>query len=232
MRPHAFCTGRRVAAMRREDVRTKLLTGVAVIVPLAVSVWVLLALVRFVGTTLSPIGVLLRDFGVQSDVTIVLLQVVSLAVLAVVVFLIGSFAQRQIGQRAVEQIDVYLGQIPGLGSVYQTARQMSDLVLDPEESGSAQFREVKLVEFPGQNTYTLGFLTSQSPPDEVVSAAREIMDDPETAYRTLFLPLAPNPVMGGHLTHVPADRVYDVDLEIEDAIQYILTTGVVDSSED
>jgi hypothetical protein len=43
---------------------------------------------------------------------------------------------------------------------------------------------------------------------------------------TLFLPLAPNPVMGGHLAHIPEDRVYDVDMTVEEGIRTIVTSGV------
>lgn len=216
--------------MAESHFRTKFLTGVAVVVPLIVSAWALITVARFVANTLSPIAVILRDYGIQSGQTVILLQGASVLLLILVIYLIGVIAQRQIGRRVVSRIDVFLGQIPGLGSVYQTARRMSDLILDPEDDGNVQFREVKLVEFPAQNTYTLGFLTSDEPPDSVVTAAQTIVEQPDAAYQTLFLPMAPNPVMGGHLTHVPTDRVHDVDMSIEDAIQYILTTGVVDGS--
>ncbi|MFB6305090.1 MAG: hypothetical protein ABEH47_07980, partial [Haloferacaceae archaeon] len=43
---------------------------------------------------------------------------------------------------------------------------------------------------------------------------------------TLFLPLAPNPVMGGYVLHVEADRVVDVDLTVEEGVQSIVTSGV------
>jgi uncharacterized membrane protein len=90
---------------------------------------------------------------------------------------------------------------------------------------------VKLVEFPAQDTYTLAFLTSSTPPNSVVTAARDMMKDPSAEYATVFLPMAPNPVMGGHLTHVPQKNVHDVDMTVEQAVQYILTTGIVDATE-
>ncbi len=40
---------------------------------------------------------------------------------------------------------------------------------------------------------------------------------------------APAGTEGGHLTHVPAHQVYDVDITVEEAIQYILTTGLVNT---
>jgi uncharacterized membrane protein len=219
-------------AMPRERLRTLFLTGLAVIVPLVVSGWVVLSLADFVLSLLGPVRTELRKAGVESDTTVALLQVASLLVVALVILLLGAFVQVRFGRELVDRVDAMLAGLPGLGTVYQTARQMSDLLLNPnEEEGGNQFREVKLVEFPGSDTYTLGFQTSDSPPAGVVDSAREITGDPDEEYYTLFLPMAPNPFMGGHLTHVPADRVYEVDIEVESAIQYILTTGVVDDPE-
>ncbi|MFB6185446.1 MAG: DUF502 domain-containing protein [Halobacteriaceae archaeon] len=216
--------------MSNTQLRTLFLTGVAVIVPLAVSVWVLLALVRFVGSVLAPVGIVLRQNGIQSQTTVVLLQATSLLVIGVLVLIIGAVAQRRIGRQLVDRLDSYLAQLPGIGTVYQTARRMSDLLLNPDSQGDGgQFREVKLVEFPGRNAYTLGFLTTRTPPQGVVQTARTITGNPDESYQTLFLPMAPNPLMGGHLAHIPEERVHDVNLEIEEAIQYILTTGVVDN---
>ena len=43
---------------------------------------------------------------------------------------------------------------------------------------------------------------------------------------TLFVPMAPNPVTGGFLVYVPTDRVVDVDLSVDQAVQAILTSGI------
>jgi uncharacterized membrane protein len=219
--------------MPREKLRTLFLTGVAVMVPVLVSSWILLKLVGVVQGLLGPLGEELREAGFESTATVVALQLASLLVVAVLLLVIGALVQLRYGRAAVERVDNYLGAIPGIGTVYQTARQMSDMLLHPDEDDeAAQFRDVKLVEFPGQGTYTLGFLTSESPPQGVVDSARDLTGDPDGQYSTLFLPMAPNPFMGGHLTHVPAERVHDVDITVESAVQYILTTGVVDSPEE
>jgi uncharacterized membrane protein len=219
--------------MPREKLRTLFLTGLAVMVPVLVSGWILLKLVGVVQGLLGPLGDELREAGFQSTATIVALQMASLLVVAVLLLVVGALVQLRYGRAAVERVDDYLGAIPGIGTVYQTARQMSDMLLHPDEDDeAAQFRDVKLVEFPGQETYTLGFLTSESPPRGVVDSARDLTGDPDGEYHTLFLPMAPNPFMGGHLTHVPAERVHDVDITVESAVQYILTTGVVDSPDE
>jgi len=107
-------------------------------------------------------------------------------------------------------------QVPGVGSVYQGFRQMSDAML---ESDGGNFREVVLVEFPTEDAYTLAFVTSETP--ETVAAPAESGE-----MRTLFMPMAPNPVMGGHVLFVPERRIVDVGLSVEEGIRALVTSGV------
>jgi uncharacterized membrane protein len=214
--------------MPEQHLKTRFLTGIAVVIPLAVSAWVLLSLFNFIGGALSPISEILSESGVESETVVIIIQALSVVLIAILVLVIGTVAQQQVGENIIKTVDSYVTQIPGIGSVYQTTRQMSDLVLDPSEDG-AQFREVKLVEFPADNAYTLAFLTSESPPESVETAANRLMGDDSATYQTVFLPMAPNPVMGGHLTHVPVSRIEDVDMTVEQAVQYILTTGIVNT---
>lgn len=214
--------------MSKLNLKTKFLTGIAVVIPLAVSAWVMVALFNFIGGMLSPISGTLSESGVESGTVVIIIQVLSVVFIAIAVLIIGTIAQRQVGENIIKTIDEYVTRIPGIGSVYQTTRQMSDLVLDPSEDG-AQFREVKLVEFPVENTYTLAFLTSESPPESIETAADSLIGNDSVAYQTVFLPMAPNPVMGGHLTHVPVSRIEDVDMTVEQAVQYVLTTGIVNT---
>jgi uncharacterized membrane protein len=44
--------------------------------------------------------------------------------------------------------------------------------------------------------------------------------------QTVFVPMAPNPVMGGHLLNLPRERIHDVDLSVEAGMQAVMTTGL------
>ena len=78
---------------------------------------------------------------------------------------------------------------------------------------------MKLLELLSEEPYVVAFQTTPSP-DSVTEATGE--DD----MVTLFAPVAPNPVTGGFLVHVPTDRVVDVDLSMDQAVQAILTSGI------
>ncbi|WP_346430037.1 DUF502 domain-containing protein [Haloarcula regularis] len=117
--------------------------------------------------------------------------------------------------------EALVARIPGIGSLYRSLDEMSELLLD---SDTDSFREVKLVEFPVEGSYSIAFLTAETP-DVVTEAAAE--DD----MVTLFLPLAPNPVMGGYVLHVIEDRVRDIDITVEEGIQSIVSSGVATGTE-
>jgi uncharacterized membrane protein len=43
---------------------------------------------------------------------------------------------------------------------------------------------------------------------------------------TVFMPMGPNPFMGGFIMHLAEDEVYDLDLSVEEGIASIVSFGV------
>jgi uncharacterized membrane protein len=209
---------------RRQSARTvfrqAVITGTAIVVPFVVTVIVLSILLGYIrGALTTLVGAIAYVYpAAQTDRTVTLaIQIIAPILLFCYILLVGLFVNATVyGEKAVELFDALMSAIPGVGSVYDSFRQMGDIVL---ESDGENFREVKLVEFPDEGAYTLGFVTTETP---------EALADPAGHDRmyTMFLPLAPNPVMGGHLVHLPADKVIDVDMTVEEGIQAVVTSGV------
>jgi uncharacterized membrane protein len=205
-----------------DKLREALLTGVAVVVPILVTLYVLSVAVGVMTDLLEPLQLLLDELGLQPNASDFIVDVVGAVVILALTVLVGLAASFQSGEQVLEYLDQALERIPGVGAVYKSFRQMSDVML---ESDADNFQSVKLVEFPHQNAYTLGFSTVDTPDPIARAAGHEEM-------QTLFLPLAPNPVMGGHLTHIPKDRVEDVDMTVEEGMRAIVTMGVAISGAD
>ncbi|QLH77587.1 DUF502 domain-containing protein [Halosimplex rubrum] len=211
-----------------------LLTEVVVILPLVATVYILKAALGFIAGALRPFikflqsaglieGVkqvgfvdLLITVGIYSNVVDFLTTIIAVMILTAIVVSVGLLARFRYGERVIDYFDYFVGNIPGAGSIYQSFRQMGEVVL---ESGVENFQSVKLVEFPFDDVYVIGFETSRSAPAVMSSAGNGDMV-------TLFLPLAPNPVMGGFLTHIPRGQVNDVDMTVEEAVQIIITSGI------
>jgi len=209
--------------------RRAFVTGVAVLVPLFVSLLVVALAGRYVYRYLDGFSNYVLGIGPETMLTLAtpfgpvavgketLIELITPLVVVAVVVTAGLFVNAsRFGDAAVGRFDDAVALVPGIGPVYESFRQMSDVML---EEDARNFREVKLVEFPHDGAYTLGFVTTETP-----DALREPTGHAEML--TLFLPLAPNPVMGGHLVHMPADAVLDVEMSVEEGIRAVVTSGV------
>ncbi|MFB6069068.1 MAG: DUF502 domain-containing protein [Halobacterium sp.] len=197
-----------------------LFAGVAVVVPVLVTLYVLSVALGVFTDLLEPLVLVLEGSGLTPDASELLVEAFGALALLVLTVLVGLAEAFRPGRRVVNYFDRSLKRVPGVGAVYKSFRQMSDVML---ESDADNFQSVKLVEFPHSDAYTLGFSTTVTPDPIADAAGYEEM-------QTLFLPLAPNPVMGGHLTHVPKDRVMDVDMTVEEGMRTVVTMGVAISA--
>lgn len=198
-----------------DTIREALVTGIAVTVPGVVTLVVLAFVGNFVYVRLDLLaGGLTAVTGIESETAVELLTPVLFTTYLLGVGIVINRSER--GERAVDVFDELVESIPIVGSIYESFRQMSDVVLD---SDTQNVQAVKLVEFSGENTYTIGFLTTETPDD-----IRKSTDHDEMV--TLFVPLAPNPVMGGHLVHVPTEQVIDTEMTVEEGVRAVVTSGV------
>lgn len=196
--------------------RRAFLTGTALTIPLVLTLVVLQLALNLVSQAVAPIVAGLElVFGADQPPDL-LLEVVTVATLTALILLIGFVAEgRSEPGRFSNEFDAFMERIPGLGAVYTGTRHMSEVLL---EQDTDSFQEVKLIEFPQEGNFMIGFLTAEPPePVRTVAGTDEMM--------TLFVPLAPNPVMGGFLVNLPTERVNDVDLTVEQGVQAVVTSG-------
>lgn len=211
-----------------------LLTGFAILIPVVITIYLIDMTVDLLTDALSPViallqwfdvigwfarsefGVVLVELGLYSNVVDFFTELVTVIVLLSVVVLVGTVGHNRYGEMIIDYVDLAITSIPGVGTVYGSFRRMSDAMLDQEAD---DFKEVKLVQCLGDELYVIGFETGPSPTSvEAATGGEEMV--------TMFLPMAPNPVTGGFLTHVPRSRIYDVDMSVEEGIRSILTSGV------
>jgi uncharacterized membrane protein len=233
-KPYPVRTARAASRSAYQSAVDVVLTGVVTLLPVVITVYVLNAALGIIVSVLDPFVKILRFAGVlgvvQSNVVVAFLvevgiygstvefvsEITAMLILGVVVVVVGSLARNRYGERLVDAFDYLFSIVPGLGSVYRGFRRMGDAVL---ESEAENFRSVKLVEFPRDGSFVLGFETA-TPPRSIRRSARE------AEMTTLFLPLAPNPVMGGFLAHLPDDRIRDLNMTVEEGVQSVVTSGI------
>jgi uncharacterized membrane protein len=211
-----------------------LFTGVAIIIPVVITLYLAQMAVNLVRQALDPFILVLRHFSliqrferveligllielnIYSFVVEFLTELIALLILFIIVMVVGAIGHNRYGEQIIEFLDLTIASIPGVGTVYKSFRRMGDVMLDNE---AENFQDIKLVRCLGEEMYVLGFETSAAPTSVEASADNDEMV-------TLFVPMAPNPVTGGFLTYVPREHVLDIDMTIEDGVRSILTSGV------
>ena len=191
--------------------RKWLFTGLLVIVPGVITVWVLHWIIGILDQTLyilpeswQPerlLGMHIPGFGV----------LLTLAVLLAV----GAIASNFVGRKLVSWGDALITRIPVVRSIYSSVKQVSDTVFS--DSGNA-FRTAVLVQWPREGVWTVAFVTGQ-PSGEVASYLRD-------EYVSVFVPTTPNPT-GGYFVMMRKSDCVELEMSVDTALKYIVSMGVV-----
>jgi uncharacterized membrane protein len=191
--------------------RTYLVTGLLVWVPLGITVFLIKFMVEFVDQTLLLIPANFRPDIVLGVHIPGLGIVLSVAVLLVT----GVLAANFLGRKLVNVWESWLQRIPLVRSVYSAAKSFAEVVLtDNTES----FKEVMLIEYPRKGLYSLCFQTSTSLGEIQSRTGEEVV--------CVFVPTTPNPTSGVMIL-VPRKDVVVLDMQVEEAVKMVVSLGVV-----
>jgi uncharacterized membrane protein len=197
--------------MKKTTLKSVFLTGLLVIVPLAVTLWVLGLII---GTMDQTLLLLPGSWQPEKVLGFHLPGLGALLTLAFI-FVVGLFTQNFVGQKLVTWWDAIVRHIPIVGPLYTSVKQVSDTLLS--SSGNA-FRKALLIEYPRRGSYTIAFLTG-APGGDVVNHLKE-------EYVSVYVPTTPNPTSGFFLM-VPKNEVIELDMTVDAALKYIVSMGVV-----
>lgn len=134
---------------------------------------------------------------------------VGLLVATVTVYLIGLFVSTFLGRWIWNSADRLLDQLPLLGSLYQTLKQ----ILGYGEGPDAVFRRVVLIPSRDLDGDEIGLVTSE---------AHRSRD----GRLTVFVPSAPTPTTG-RLVLVDENKVRPVKMSVSDALKTLVSVGTM-----
>jgi uncharacterized membrane protein len=200
-------------------VKKYLIAGLLVWLPLAVTIWVLQAVLGLLNGVfvwlLSGSQALLPDGS--HDFIGMLQRIPGLGVVVMVIGLLltGVLATNVAGQWALRQGHRLLSRIPIVKSIYNSVQQVSDTLFS--SSGNA-FREAVLVQYPRAGCWTIAFVTGR-PGGE---AALHLPGD----YLSVYVPTTPNPTSGFFLM-LPRTDAIALAMSVDEALKYVISMGVV-----
>lgn len=191
--------------------RKYFVTGLLILVPLAITLWVLNLIISTMDQSLLLLPESWRPkalFGID------ILGLGTLLTL-VIIFLTGLLTRNFIGKQVVHAWEMLLTRIPIVSSIYSSVKQVSDTLFS--SSGNA-FRKALLVQYPRQGCWTIAFLTG-APGGDVKN---HLVGD----YISVYVPTTPNPTSGFFLM-MPRSDAIELDMSVDEALKYIVSMGVV-----
>ena len=190
----------------RMSFRGTLIAGIALLVPVVVTFIVLQIIFQWIDGLAQPL--VKRIFQTKDDVF-----GLGLVLTLILIWLAGLLAGNVFGKRLIGRGDDLIKRLPVIGSIYGPVKQFMESVVSPDEDRG--FNRVVLAEYPSDGLWILGFATGDIP-----------MDDEGRIGRCVFIPTSPNPATGWSVVF-PPEKVRNVSLTVEEAMQMIVSAGVV-----
>lgn len=189
-----------IAKKLRRFFFTTVLGGIVVILPIYIFGALIKVVFNFTSRLLTPVSSLL---SFSSDVNRWIVDLLALAIVIFLFFLIGLGVRTELGRQLLAFIEEnWLAKAPFYILLRDTVRQ----ILGQEKM---PFRQVVLVDVYSNSTRMTGF---------VVDSTKD------GSYYTVFVPTAPNPT-NGFIFHVKREQLEFLETKTEDALRSVISMG-------
>lgn len=196
--------------------RASFLTGLIVIAPIGITVWLIWTLTGWMDSWVLPlipprwrpenyIGLNLRGIGV--------------VVFLIFTALIGWIARGWIGRTVIKTGEALFRRMPVVGAVYGGIKQIAETILS---QGDGKFEQACLIETPRRGIWRLGLIAGPTKGEIAAEAGRR----GQGGFLAVFVPNTPN-ATAGFLMFVPEHEVHILDMPVEDAVKLVISGGLV-----
>jgi uncharacterized membrane protein len=192
-----------------ERLRNYLLTGLLVLGPTAITLWIFFLLLNKVDNLL---GRYLRFAALDYH------RIPGIGLLAtLLILMVVGWLASWIGARPVVGLwDRLLTRIPGVGILYGSTKSLGEAFLT-NRNGEV-FRQVVLIPWPHAAMWRVGFVTG--------SASSEVRQKLGEDVEVVFVPHSPNPA-SGFVHYVLKSSVIYLDWPVEEGLKVVISGGVV-----
>ena len=193
--------------------------GLVVLVPSALTVFVVWKLFQWLDSLLSKPALRLLESLLQIDSGLSQLPGIGLIALLLLILIVGAVTGNYLGRKLLQLGDYIILKIPVVRHIYSTFQQISQSFFS---NRSETFKRAVMFEYPRSGIYSIGFITQDT---------RGHVQDQLTAHNggdcySIFLPTTPNPT-SGYLLFVPKDQIISLNITIEEALKLIISGGSV-----
>lgn len=213
-------------AQRRKSffsgLRNSFLTGVVVIAPVGLTVWLIWSVIGwvdgvvlpFVPSRYQPENILNTFLGLDIQ-----LQLRGLGVVFFLIFttFVGWLAKGLLGRSLIRSAERFVNRMPVVRSIYSGVKQIAETVFSQADRS---FEKACILQYPRQGIWAVGFISTPAKGE-----IRARVNDKQNLL-SVFVPTTPNPT-SGFLLFIPAEDVIELDMSIEDAAKLVISAGLV-----
>ena len=181
----------------------RFIIGLKIIIPLAVTLFVLIWVLGKIDNILQPIFTNYLGRRIPG---------IGLITLIVLVFIVAIIMSTRPGRWLTYKFERLVLHIPLLRSLYNAVKQIFESFTTQAEGAS--FLYVVFIEFPREGMKTVGLVTNRFTSD----SGEELLH--------VFIPTAPNPT-NGFLEIVKATDVTPTNMSIDDALKMVMSAGKI-----
>ena len=193
-------------------IRSWFLTGILVMTPLILTIYVAWAFITFVDNLVVP----LVPFDYRPS-NYLPFSIPGLGLIIVFIFttFVGLLATGLFGRTLIRIWENILNRMPVVRSLYSAIKQILETVMATQ---SDAFRQAVLVQYPRKDIWAIGFVTG--------STKGEVGKRVDKKMVNVFMPTTPNPT-SGFLLFFPEEDLIFLNMSVEDALKLVVSGGMV-----
>jgi uncharacterized membrane protein len=203
-------------ASRYVSIRNAFFSGLILVAPICLTVWVFAKIIDFVGGTFKPLFLIFVPVRLQEGAGLdTVWSILATLIVIALVTLLGYVSRYVFGKFFFSIGDRFVQTIPGVNAVYNTVRQIVNTF---SSQSRHMFNKVVLVQFPREGSWTIGFLTNTVQGEAQAKAGQDVW--------TVFVPTTPNPT-SGFLLMLPKSEIVELDMPVGEGMKMIISGGAV-----
>ena len=191
--------------------RANFLTGIVVIAPLYLTIWLTWSFVSIVDGKVENLLPAAWNLGSEYNI-----PGYGLAVFVVFTALMGAIAKNLFAAQIIRWGERMLDRLPIVRSLYNGIKQIAETVLVQSKSS---FEKACLIEYPRRGVWAIAFISTPAQGEVPRKAGHPEM-------MAVFMPTTPNPTTG-FLMFVPKADVIELDMSVEEAAKLVISAGLV-----
>ena len=197
--------------MRKTHFKRMLVTGLVILVPVTLTVYILKQIFDLMDGIFSPI--LDRAIGIYFPGAHV--PGLGFLMTLLLVLFLGWLSTNVVGRRLIAAAERLISRIPVAKSIYSATKGVLEAVSTDQAEA---FKRVVLIEYPKANIFALAFVTRWARWPTVHEKTADLL--------LVFVPTTPNPT-SGFLLLVPRSEAIDLPISVEEGVRMVISGGIL-----